>query len=218
MMKAYVATIYLLLHGKSEAEMCDAVSELLSGATEAPEHGYLIDWGYARADGKWLHPTEVPGVCLKDYRMGDFMPVPNKTDVDLLREMGSQHEYEASAVIYFDFEHVSASTLLFTDASQYPEECDAVMTIFYGFTVTILCDKNSGRATSCYGGVKVNLPPGLRDYESGWNDDVDMPADIHDQCVKDARDFAEKLRENIGIMIFVNGNNGEFYVAKGGRG
>jgi hypothetical protein len=190
--KAYVATVYLLLHGKSEAEMCDAVSELLSGATATPEHSHLIDWGYARAGGKWLYPAEVPGICLKDYSEGDFLPSPRPSHTKIVSGMKPVHRVRMGDEMCYDFEHIS-TTLRPTDEDHFE--------FYYGFTSTIYVNIHTGRATTCYGAVMANLPMGLRDHDSGWTDEVAIPKRIFSKCMIDARVWVEMVNRKLGLNV-----------------
>ena len=55
MRQGYAATISVLIPALSQAEACDAMSEILSSAVE---EGSLVDWGYILLGGQRLSPTE----------------------------------------------------------------------------------------------------------------------------------------------------------------
>jgi len=71
-MKAYLATVQLLVKDEGdfgEAGACDWISGLLS--EYASEHG-LIDWSYLKVHGVFLSPREV--LVPDDYQEGDAFP------------------------------------------------------------------------------------------------------------------------------------------------
>ena len=74
-MKAYVATIQLLIVANTQAEACDGVSAILELADIN-----LKDWAYLRVRdyaGKWMFsgPFEVE-IADGDYEEGDFLTEP----------------------------------------------------------------------------------------------------------------------------------------------
>ena len=204
--KAFMATIYVLLRAKSASHAEDGISELLSDAIATwPESG-LIDWGYACTNNQWLLPAEVPGVCLENYQAGASKLTQRETDVDALHKMNPSHIHKSHNIIYFDWDYVSTSRFVFGDQSD-----DDAWTFHYGFTVSVAVDKRTCKAEDCYGSIKVNLPSGLKDYDSGWTDKVEMPANEFNRCMIDARAFATQLRSKTSLDVFVD-SCGNFYV------
>ena len=70
---AWVATVHIMVHGSHKSTAEDAISELLSGATDDPESSHIVDWGYARIFNHLLSPSPFGKLYLHRYEEGDFL-------------------------------------------------------------------------------------------------------------------------------------------------